>query len=154
MVLVPIQEIQKKYNVKKEVKKNMSKSYQTIVMKMILKENLFKVINQLKEKTNSEKFLVLKGVDNEEYQDFFFVIYESMEIFDDRKYTVMHKKGRCLYTINALNELIKKINHGNLDKEFIIDWEEYQNKILFIGREKQLVEMETQVHKLIKNKKG
>jgi hypothetical protein len=66
----------------------------------------------------------------------------------------MHKKGRCLYTINALNELIKKINHGNLDKEFIIDWEEHQNKILFIGREKQLVEMETQVYKLIKNNKN
>jgi hypothetical protein len=46
----------------------------------------------------------------------------------------IHKKGNALYTINALNKLIDQRNGdsvGNIDnKSVIIDWNEYQNKLL------------------------
>ncbi len=133
----------------------MLKSYQnqknTIVMLIVKKQNLWKVIDQLQGKVNSQKFMVLKGQD-QSYQDFFFVVYETNQIYDNMKYTVMHKKGRCFYTINALNELVKELNNGILNKEFIIDWKQYQNKILFIGREKELIKMNTSVYKIIKNR--
>ena len=42
------------------------------------------------------------------------------------------KQTNTLYTINALNELIKSLNNGVLDKKFPIEWENYQNFILLI----------------------
>ena len=45
------------------------------------------------------------------------------------------KQTNTLYTINALNELIKELNNGVLDKKFPIDWENYKNCILLIQAE-------------------
>ena len=45
------------------------------------------------------------------------------------------KQTNTLYTINALNELIKELNNGVLDKKFPIEWENYQNCILLIQAE-------------------
>jgi hypothetical protein len=49
---------------------------------------------------------------------------------------IVHKKGECFYTINALNKLIETLN--NLENENInyleykINWDDYQNKIIII----------------------
>jgi len=47
---------------------------------------------------------------------------------------IVHKKGECFYTINALNQLIENISdadRGNINhKNVKIDWDNYQNKIL------------------------
>ena len=40
------------------------------------------------------------------------------------------KQSNTLYTINALNEVIRSKNKGVLDKKFIVDWTEYQNTLL------------------------
>ena len=45
------------------------------------------------------------------------------------------KQTNTLYTINALNELIKNLNNGVLDKKFPIEWENYKNCILLIQAE-------------------
>ena len=45
------------------------------------------------------------------------------------------KQTNTLYTINALNELIKSLNNGVLDKKFPIQWENYKNCILLIQSE-------------------
>ena len=45
------------------------------------------------------------------------------------------KQTNTLYTINALNELIKSLNNGILDKKFPIEWNNYQNCILLIQAE-------------------
>ena len=42
------------------------------------------------------------------------------------------KQTNSLYTINSLNEIIKSLNNGVLDKRFEIPWENYQNSILQI----------------------
>ena len=42
------------------------------------------------------------------------------------------KQTNTLYSINALNELIKSLNNDVLDKKFPIEWENYQNCILLI----------------------
>ena len=42
------------------------------------------------------------------------------------------KQTNTLYTINALNELIKSLNNGVLDKTYTIDWNNYRNCILLI----------------------
>ena len=45
------------------------------------------------------------------------------------------KQTNTLYTINALNELIKSLNKGVLDKKFPIEWNHYKNCILLIQAE-------------------
>ena len=45
------------------------------------------------------------------------------------------KQTNTLYTINALNELIKSLNSGVLDKRFPIEWNNYRNCILLIQTE-------------------
>ena len=49
---------------------------------------------------------------------------------------IVHKKGECFYTINALNLLIEKISGsdiGNLNyKDFKIDWDDCQNRIILV----------------------
>ncbi len=44
----------------------------------------------------------------------------------------IHRKRETntLYTINALNELIKYLNDGMLDKSFPIPWDQYENSLL------------------------
>ena len=45
------------------------------------------------------------------------------------------KQTNTLYTINALNELIKSLNNGVLDKKFPIEWDNYKNCILLVQTE-------------------
>ena len=45
------------------------------------------------------------------------------------------KQTNTLYTINALNELIKNMNNGVLDKSFEIPWENFQNMLLVTNSE-------------------
>ena len=45
------------------------------------------------------------------------------------------KQTNTLYTINALNELIKSLNNGVIDKSFAVNWNDYKNCILLIQTE-------------------
>ena len=40
------------------------------------------------------------------------------------------KQTNTLYTINALNEVIRSKNNGILDKKFMVDWTEFQNSLI------------------------
>jgi len=54
-----------------------------------------------------------------------------------RKTISLHRKKltNTLYTINALNEIIKNINNGILDESLEIPWDVYSNKILITNKE-------------------
>lgn len=60
-----------------------------------------------------------------------------------RNTSLVHKKGSTFYTINALNRLIElengldgvSINH----KDFIIDWERYENTFLLLQNNELVV---------------
>jgi len=45
------------------------------------------------------------------------------------------KQSNTLYTINALNELVKEENGGVLDKSFTIDWNKFRNAIIVTNTE-------------------
>lgn len=46
------------------------------------------------------------------------------------------KNTNTLYSLNAMNELIKQKNNGVLDKRYQIKWENYRDKILIIKQGK------------------
>ena len=45
------------------------------------------------------------------------------------------KQSNTLYTINALNELVKEENEGVLDKSFSVDWDKFRNSIIVTNTE-------------------
>ena len=58
------------------------------------------------------------------------------------------KESNTLYTINALNDLIKSLNGGTLDTSYIIDWNEYKNCIL-LTHSGDLRKLDTKIYKII-----
>jgi hypothetical protein len=58
------------------------------------------------------------------------------------------KESNTLYTINALNDLIKSLNGGVLNSTFPIDWKEYQNCIL-LTHAGDLKRLDTKIYKII-----
>jgi hypothetical protein len=45
------------------------------------------------------------------------------------------KESNSLYTINALNELVKEENGGVLDTSFVINWQKFKNSIILTNAE-------------------
>lgn len=63
---------------------------------------------------------------------------------------LVHRKKdtNTLYTINALNTLIKSLNGGVVDTKFRVDWQHYRNCIL-LTQGNDLRQLNTKVHKII-----
>ena len=49
----------------------------------------------------------------------------------------LHRKKdiNSLYTLNAINEVIRSQNNGELDEKFSVDWEDYKNTVLVTYKE-------------------
>jgi hypothetical protein len=58
------------------------------------------------------------------------------------------KESNTLYTINALNTLIKSLNGGVLDTRFIVNWQDYKNSILLTNGP-ELRKLDTSIHKIV-----
>ena len=61
------------------------------------------------------------------------------------------KQSNTLYTINALNEVIRELNGGVLDKRFPIPWEDYYNSLL-LTNDNGLNKIPTKIHSIIDTK--
>ena len=82
------------------------------------------------------------------------VEYEDDHVSEDIPNTIsLHRKkqSNTLYTINALNEVIRELNSGVLDKRFPIPWEEYQNSLL-LTNESGLNKIPTKIHSIVDTK--
>lgn len=74
------------------------------------------------EGNNNEYLLTFKSVNNNRYLN---KLYKS---------TTLHVKNGCLFSINALNNLIDKESDKSVNnkKDYIIDWEKYRNKLIIM----------------------
>ena len=85
-----------------------------------------------------DKIFVLESLDKEKIMLTYNVdtgnsINETM--VDNTILVHRKKQTNTLYTINALNELIKSLNNGVIDKSFAVNWNDYRNCILLIQAE-------------------
>ena len=87
--------------------------------------------------TNPNVFILESKVRPEEAFITFNVEKGSNAIPSEWKTILVHRKkqSNTLYTINALNELVKEENGGKLDKSFEIDWEKFRNTIIVTNTE-------------------
>jgi len=58
------------------------------------------------------------------------------------------KETNTLYTINALNELIKSLNGGVVDTKFPIDWQHYRNCIL-LTQHNEIKQLNTKIFRIV-----
>jgi len=100
----------------KEVANNIQSSYVILFNKLFVLESL-----------DREKIMITYNVDmNNSLAD---------SMIDNTILVHRKKQTNTLYTINALNELIKSLNNGIIDKSFAVNWNDYRNCILLIQTE-------------------
>ena len=58
------------------------------------------------------------------------------------------KESNTLYTINALNDLIRKLNNGMIDPTYKIDWQNYKNCIL-LTQQGDVKQLNTKIFKIV-----
>jgi hypothetical protein len=85
-----------------------------------------------------DKLFVLESLDEDKIMLTYNVDMSNSMVNSMMDNTILvHRKKQTntLYTINALNEVIKSLNGGILDKSFAVNWNDYRNCILLIQTE-------------------
>ena len=114
-------------------------------------ENLDALIEEITSKyvVIYNKMFVLEIVGKDEYVVTYNVDQGNVQTIPDNTILVHRKKeSNTLYTINALNELIKKLNDGVVDTKFKVDWQHYRNCVL-LTQHNELSQLNTKIHKII-----
>jgi len=95
------------------------------------------------------KMFVLHVKSNNEYVITYNVDQGNLNDIPENTILVHRKKDtNTLYTINALNELIKRLNGGVVDTRYKIDWQHYKNCIL-LTQHNELKQLNTKIFKII-----
>jgi len=77
------------------------------------------------------KIFVLYSKSQDEYICTYNVDFGNVSNFIENTILVHRKKeSNTLYTINALNTLIKELNGGQLDTSYRVNWADYRNCVL------------------------
>lgn len=126
----------------------MNKLFCTFSTKEDLDLTLATIQNQYK--ILFDKIFILYIKSTEEYVFTYNVDHNNMTNVILGNTILLHRKkeSNTLYTINALNDLIKSLNGGVLDTSFTIDWKEYQNCIL-LTHSGDLKKLDTKIYKII-----
>jgi len=114
-------------------------------------EGLEGLIEEIKAKDSIiyNKLFVLEIVGKEEYVITYNVEQANVGAIPENTILVHRKKeSNTLYTINALNELIKRLNGGVVDTKFQVDWQHYRNCIL-LTQHNELSQLNTKIYKII-----
>jgi len=95
------------------------------------------------------KLFVLEIAGKDEYVITYNVEQANVNSIPENTILVHRKKeSNTLYTINALNELIKKLNGGVVDTRYRVDWQHYRNCIL-LTQHNELNQLNTKIYKII-----
>jgi hypothetical protein len=95
------------------------------------------------------KMFVLHVKSNNEYVVTYNVDQGNINDIPENTILVHRKKEtNTLYTINALNQLIKTLNGGVVDITFSINWHHYKNCIL-LTQHNEIKQLNTKIYKII-----
>lgn len=114
-------------------------------------DNLETLLSSITDKYNVmyNKIFVLHIKSNDEYVCTYNIDQGNITDLPENTILVHRKKeSNTLYTINALNELIKKLNGGVVDTKFPINWQHYRNTVLLTQRD-ELKQLKTKIHKIL-----
>jgi hypothetical protein len=87
---------------------------------------VYNYIYVLQNKSNLEELFVTYNIDTQ---------YKPTYPLRDTILVHRKKQSNTLYTINSLNELVKELNGGKMDKNFTVDWDMFKNCIIVTNTE-------------------
>ena len=87
---------------------------------------VYNYIYVLQNKSNLDELYITYNIDTQ---------YKPTTPLKDTILVHRKKQSNTLYTINALNVLVKEENGCKLDKSFEIDWEKFRNTIIVTNTE-------------------
>ena len=114
-------------------------------------EDLEDVLSSIQEKYKIiyNKIFVLYSKSQDEYICTYNVDFGNVSTFLENTILVHRKKEtNTLYTINALNTLIKGVNGGVLDTSYRVNWTDYRNCVL-LTKGPELKRVNTKLFKII-----
>lgn len=95
------------------------------------------------------KIFVLNVKNSEEYVCTYNIDVPNIAEIPTNTILVHRKKHtRTLYTINALNELIKSLNKGVVDPTYQVNWEHYRDTLI-LTQQSELKFLRTKIHRII-----
>lgn len=96
------------------------------------------------------KLFILESPDTEEYLITYNIDTETPLNEVPSNTILLHRKkdSNTLYTINALNVLVKQLNNGIADPRFVINWSNYRNNVL-LNQGNDLRIIRTKIFKII-----
>jgi hypothetical protein len=95
------------------------------------------------------KIFILEVKDSDEFVCTYNIDYNNLNRIPSNTILVHRKKEtNTLYTINALNELIKALNGGIVDISYKVNWIHYKNTIL-LTQQNELKQLKTKIHNII-----
>lgn len=95
------------------------------------------------------KMFVLHIKSNNEYVITYNVDQGNVDNIPENTILVHRKKDtNTLYTINALNQLIKSLNGGVVDTRFAINWQHYKNCIL-LTQHNEIKQLNTKIFRIV-----
>jgi hypothetical protein len=117
------------------------------------KETLFEVLHDIRQWYDIvySSIYVLENVEDENELFITYNIEKNQNRVQLTNTILLHRKKmtNTMYTINALNELIKEKNGGKLDNTFIVNWDELKNSII-IWNGTELIKIRTKINTIIK----
>jgi hypothetical protein len=126
-----------------------NKLFCTFVAQNKLDETLHTLINKYSILYN--KIFILESPDTDE-----FILTYNIDVINTNSKNalpstiLLHRKkeSNTLYTINALNALIKELNGGILDTSYKVNWDDHRNVIL-LTQEGGLRKVHTKIYDII-----
>jgi hypothetical protein len=97
------------------------------------------------------KIFVLESKDSDEFICTYNIDPGNMSTTSVLPNTILlhrKKESNSLYTINALNTLVKTLNNGVVDPNYKIEWADYKNTILLTNGP-DLRKLETTIYKIV-----
>ena len=96
------------------------------------------------------KIYVFENMDDNNSLICTYNVEKTEDFIQNNKTMAIHRKKETntLYTINALNEAIRKENNGVLDKSYSLNWESYRNSLL-LTNDAGLKVIRTKLYKII-----
>lgn len=116
-----------------------------------IQENIEDTLNTIQKKYSIlyNKIFVLEIDGGNEYLITYNIDQQNINSILENTILVHRKKQtNSLYTVNALNEVIKKENNGVLDKKYSINWDKYRNCLL-LTKHNELRQLTTNLYDII-----
>jgi hypothetical protein len=127
----------------------MNRLFCSFTKKEDLDNRLYEIVSEYKILYN--KIFVLSSPDSEEYLCTYNIEVEgpSTKILQNTILLHRKKETNTLYTINALNAIIKSKNGGELDNSYQIEWLEFKNSVLLTQPDGSLRKLNTAIYKIV-----